>query len=215
MGPVTIRIAGLGTRGWKSPGPLTPRGDLLKAEHQLRRTNPELTESSSSETPRTFRPGRFQTLGTRGWTQGYSTCSEGRGLPSVNSMASRLTKSASLQPLTWSHSNVGFLITRSWKPAQAFWGPDRGAKEQSGPGKPGGSGGGRGAAWRMVLWVGRSSDFFPSKNPETQVLRQNLLISKCWKSVHIFKDTGRTKETPLEPWASRGQRCPLGGTWPS
>lgn len=54
-----------------------------------------------------------------------------------------------------------------------------------------------------------------SKTPETQVVKQNLWISTGWKSVTTFKNTERTKETPLEPWAARGHPCSPGGVWPS
>lgn len=49
-----------------------------------------------------------------------------------------------------------------------------------------------------------------SEKPETQLVKQNLLISKCWKKVHLFKITERTRGTPLKPWAVRGYRCSLG-----
>ena len=78
----------------------------------------------------------------------------------MNSMASRLTKSASLQPLTWSHSNVGFLITCPWKPTQAFRGPEE-TRSKAGLKSPEGVVGAeaRLGAWcpanRALLRVGR------------------------------------------------------------
>lgn len=93
-----------------------------------------------------------------------------------------------------------------------------------GPGEPGRRVGGHawghaGKSWptnRALLWGGgRVSWFFPSKNPETLAVRQNLWISKMLELSSHFQRQRRTQETPLSPGPPEGSPACREGVWPS
>lgn len=136
----------------------------------------------------------------------------GRGPSSLSYMGTRLKMSAEQsQTSAPDPSNTRFLVT---PPGQRTQQLSR-QKHQREHGT---------AAW-LVLGAatpagrcrrqGQGLPSFPEQ-PETRLLKQNLLISKCWKSAHLFKNTEWTRETPPASWAAKGHLCSLGwGVWSS
>lgn len=105
------------------------------------------------------------------------------------------------------------------KSAKRYWVPDHtpaGANSKALGGqaekKRGNAGLGRreGAAGTVAGSTCGADRLIFSEKLETQLVKRNLLISKCWNPVHVFKHAERTKEAPSQPRASRGHPA-LGG----